>query len=315
MVEFNTAEAAAEVVDGSGPGVAKARAKSEPLEKSKPAANSEAGLIVFEFGGAKYPLRTGDKDGVKVWVTEDACAAMAIANASDAASTLDPDEKDTIGLPDSIGRIRQKPVVTMPGLLRLMAKSQTPQAKTFQRFMFHDVMPSVVTTGTYTMPGHPAQQSLARVDAAAIAEIVRSELEGATQQLAIQLATLKAEIEYYRDKAGQCRLLDKEEIQAIGKQTNKLIDLGQEIRPWHTRESIQSLVCKAVRERIGDTRSPDPLPRKYWTPEMGAKALAWLAKKIDRAEESLRLKKEWEEKGVPTSSNAARKTATVRRVK
>lgn len=83
------------------------------------------------------------------WVGMDICAALEIANHRDALAGLDDDERDGVGIPDSIGRVQQTIVINEAGVYRLIFKSRTQKAKQFQRWVFHEVLPSIRKTGSY----------------------------------------------------------------------------------------------------------------------------------------------------------------------
>lgn len=86
------------------------------------------------------------------WVGKDICAALKIANHRDALASLDEDERDYVGIPDAIGRNRKTIIINEFGLHRLIFKSQTEQAKKLQRFVFHEVLPSIRKYGCYPPP-------------------------------------------------------------------------------------------------------------------------------------------------------------------
>ena len=70
-----------------------------------------------EFVGPGFDrLRTTVKDG-EIWlVTADVCRALEISNSRDAMTRLDDDEKDDVGLSDTIGREQQMTIINEPGL-------------------------------------------------------------------------------------------------------------------------------------------------------------------------------------------------------
>lgn len=56
----------------------------------------------------------------------DVCKAVGIANV---ASRLKDDEKDAIGLADSMGRIQKTIIVNRPGLTKVLRHSTKPEAR------------------------------------------------------------------------------------------------------------------------------------------------------------------------------------------
>lgn len=113
----------------------------------------------FDFKGA--PLRTlTDKAGEPWFVAKDVCAILEISNPSDALKRLDDDERSRFNL----GRQGETNIISEPGLYRLVMKSRKPEAKEFQRWVTHEVLPSIRKHGGY-MAGQermtPEQMALA----------------------------------------------------------------------------------------------------------------------------------------------------------
>ncbi|PSB29920.1 BRO-N domain-containing protein [Stenomitos frigidus] len=105
----------------------------------------------------RYNVRwNGDIDN-PWWVAADVCSALGLTNVSMAVNGnpitgdlgLDDDEKDNIRIPDTIGRSRKTIIVNEAGLYRLIFKSRKAEAKTFQRWVFHEVLPSIRKYGCY----------------------------------------------------------------------------------------------------------------------------------------------------------------------
>ena len=98
-----------------------------------------------EFGQVRVVMI----DGEPWFVAADVCRVLEISNSRDAVSRLDDDEKDAVGITDTIGRQQQMTVVNEPGLYRLIFSSRKPGAKRFQRWVYHEVLPSIRKTGSY----------------------------------------------------------------------------------------------------------------------------------------------------------------------
>lgn len=66
---------------------------------------------------------------------------------------LDPDEYEHFSAPDDLSSSPRKEVfITQPGLFRLISRDSTPASKQFQRWLFHEVLPSIHKHGTYPPP-------------------------------------------------------------------------------------------------------------------------------------------------------------------
>ena len=94
-------------------------------------------------------LRTIKINGEIWFVAKDVCDALEIKNSRDALTRLDADEKNTVVLIDGIGN-PNKSVVNEYGLYTLVLSSRKPEAKTFKRWVTHDVLPSIRKTGQYS---------------------------------------------------------------------------------------------------------------------------------------------------------------------
>jgi prophage antirepressor-like protein len=108
--------------------------------------NSNLGL--FNFEGKN--IRVLGTPARPLWIAVDTCTALGIKNYRDAVLNLDDDEKDTVLIPDSLGRMRKVLAVTEAGLYALISQSDKPEAKQFKRWINHEVLPSVRETGGYS---------------------------------------------------------------------------------------------------------------------------------------------------------------------
>lgn len=118
-------------------------------------------------------IRTLTINGVLWFVAADICRSLDIKNSRDALSRLDDDEKKIVDLNSvanadgssdatSGGWIKNEVnVVNEPGMYRLIFSSRKPEAKEFQRWIYHEVIPSIRKTGSYTLPNEePALKNL-----------------------------------------------------------------------------------------------------------------------------------------------------------
>lgn len=121
-------------------------------------------LIPFAFDD--HLVRVVDVDGEPWFVAKDVCSILGIANHSDALSRLDEDEKG-VGTTDTLGGPQQVAIISEPGAWSLAMTSRKPTAKPFVRWLSHDVVPAIRTTGTYTAPTQP--QGPATTDVALMA--------------------------------------------------------------------------------------------------------------------------------------------------
>lgn len=102
-----------------------------------------------EFG----EIRTVIINGEICFVVADACKILDIKNPSQAIANFPDDEKGICTI-YTLGGPQQMNVVTEPGLYRLIFMSRKPNAKKFQRWVFHEVLPQIRQTGTYSVYGN-----------------------------------------------------------------------------------------------------------------------------------------------------------------
>jgi len=103
--------------------------------------------IVFSF--ATSDLRVILIDDQPWFVASDVCVALGIGNPSMAVAGLDDDEST---LSTIEGSHRPTNIINEAGLYCLIFKSRKPEAKTFKRWVTHDVLPSIRKTGGYQQP-------------------------------------------------------------------------------------------------------------------------------------------------------------------
>jgi prophage antirepressor-like protein len=89
-------------------------------------------------------------DGEPWLVAKDVCDVLGIANSRDALRGLDDDEKG-VATTDTLGGGQQLNVINEPGFYRLVMRSRKPQAGPFQRWVTHEVLPSIRKTGGYNV--------------------------------------------------------------------------------------------------------------------------------------------------------------------
>ncbi|WP_375513476.1 Bro-N domain-containing protein [uncultured Nostoc sp.] len=119
---------------------------------------SDLSIFVFESQQVRF-VGTPEKPE---WVAADVCAILEIKNVSDALANFDEDERGIANIytpGDDNPQGQEMLTVTEPGLYRLIFKSRKPVAKRFQRWVFHEVLPSLRRTGRYEMPKPNQQQN------------------------------------------------------------------------------------------------------------------------------------------------------------
>lgn len=113
--------------------------------------------LVFTFPETAQHVRSVMIDAEPWWVAVDVCTVLEIGNASQAVSYLDDDERSSTLISSEGGQSRPANLINEPGLYSLILRSRKPQAKAFKRWITHEVIPSLRTTGSYSVePVAPA---------------------------------------------------------------------------------------------------------------------------------------------------------------
>nr|UWG77968.1 MAG: antirepressor protein KilAC domain [Bacteriophage sp.] len=101
-------------------------------------------IQTFNFNN--NPVRTlTDENGDPWFVAKDVCAILGHSNASMALDRLDDDERAKFNL----GRQGEANIVNEAGLYALVLGSRKPEAREFQRWVTHEVLPSIRKAGGY----------------------------------------------------------------------------------------------------------------------------------------------------------------------
>lgn len=139
---------------------AQAASKVEPAAKREGVvevnANISAGrsdaLQVFEseqFGSVRVVL----KDGEPWFVAKDVCLSLGM-DVSSGVRGLDEDEKG-LHTVQTLGGKQEMAIISEAGLYSLILRSRKPEAKSFKRWVTHEVLPSIRKTGGYSLNDVP----------------------------------------------------------------------------------------------------------------------------------------------------------------
>ena len=89
------------------------------------------------------------------FVAADVCRALTIGNSRMATDRLDDDEKApaslTVTSSNGVKQQREMTVINEPGLYSLVLGSRKPEAKTFKRWITHEVIPAMRKQGVYAV--------------------------------------------------------------------------------------------------------------------------------------------------------------------
>lgn len=105
-------------------------------------------IQTFNFNTATLRVLT-DENGEPWFVLKDCMNILGLGNPTETVKTFDDDEFNTTEVIDSIGRRQQAYIISEPGLYRLVMKSRKPEAREFQRWVTHEVLPTIRKHGIY----------------------------------------------------------------------------------------------------------------------------------------------------------------------
>jgi anti-repressor protein len=112
---------------------------------------NELKIFIFEEG---QEVRTLLRDGELWFVAKDVCDVLGLTNVTKALLNMPDDERNTLtsseGIHDGPGNPNVN-IINEPGLYRLVFQSRRPEAETFKRWVFHEVLPSIRKTGAYSL--------------------------------------------------------------------------------------------------------------------------------------------------------------------
>lgn len=119
-------------------------------------------LSPFQFDGRN--VRLVDRNGETWFVAADVARELGYRMASDLTRTLDDDERGTHTMRTPSGD-QDLAIISEPGLYRAIIQRRAnkkhdeallSRIARFQRWVFHDILPSIRKTGSYTVPAAPA---------------------------------------------------------------------------------------------------------------------------------------------------------------
>ena len=157
-------------------------------------------LSVFAFEGHQVRF-VGTAENPE-WVAADVCSilgldtSIAINGRPDRPNSgLDFDEKGT-AIVSTPGGNQEMLTVTEPGLYRLLSsKSRKPIAKRFQRWVFHQVLPSIRQTGSYSLQDAASERMKLEL------ELIKAKQHYQDSGYAISVSTSTATLQWLRGEA------------------------------------------------------------------------------------------------------------------
>ena len=109
---------------------------------------TQTAMQIFEYQGNE--VRTIQHGDEVWWVLRDVCRVLGMTTPAKVAERLDDDEKG-VSLIHTPGGYQEITIVNEPGLYSVILRSDKPEAKTFKRWVTHEVLPSIRKTGAYNV--------------------------------------------------------------------------------------------------------------------------------------------------------------------
>jgi len=104
---------------------------------------------LFRFEGKPLNVEM-DENGDAIFDASEVCRILGLAHAGSALRVLDADEKG-VQIKHTPGGEQSVSFITEPGLYKLIGRSRKPEAKRFDRWVRHEVLPTIRKTGGYSV--------------------------------------------------------------------------------------------------------------------------------------------------------------------
>lgn len=150
----------------------------------------------FSFEG--NTVRTIQSGSLTWFAAIDVVESLGLSNVTTAIKPLDPDERAKFNL----GRQGETNFISEPGIYKLIGASRKPAAKRFNRWVTHDVLPSIREQGMYMEPAK-VEQLLSNPDT--MIEILTRYKESQTevQHLQEEKRLMQPKVDYFDDLVEQ----------------------------------------------------------------------------------------------------------------
>lgn len=123
-----------------------------------------AGIMAFE--NAEFGTIRAVSEGGEPWfVAKDVCDALGLSNTTEALRNLDDDEVGSISNSEIAQNGGRAPrIISEPGFYKIVMRSRKPEAKAFQRWVTHEVLPAIHRDGGYmaAKPDETPEETMAR---------------------------------------------------------------------------------------------------------------------------------------------------------
>lgn len=176
----------------------------------------------FDFRGASLRILT-DEAGEPWFVAKDACDILGI-DTNHLREALDDDEITNLRNSEVWNQPGRAPlIISEPGLYKLIMRSRKPEAKEFQRWVTHEVLPQIRRTGGY-IPTSEADDDMTILAKAVM--IGQRTMEEQKKRIAAQ----QSRIDELQPKASMWdSFVDIPDVLSVGNSAKLLSNLGRPI--------------------------------------------------------------------------------------
>lgn len=213
-------------------------------------------LQIFNFENNQ--VRTKIINNEPWFVAADVCQILELTNVTTALSRLDEDERSKYNL----GRQGEANVINEFGLYNLVLSSRKSEAKSFKRWITHEVVPAIRKTGSYQTPMSQEDIMIATLE-------TQKEIKKRLNNVTNDVESLKKEIDLSRlQKAKLSQLVKKNVMAAIGGKKSNAYQLYRVAVSEHWRE-IKNYFEVASYEEIPKLRFDEAMEiADMWNPSM-----------------------------------------------
>ena len=195
-------------------------------------------------------IRTTTINGEPWFVAKDVCDCLELTNTAQTISYLDDDEKG-VTTNYTPGGKQEMSMISEAGLYSLILRSRKPEAKAFKRWVTHDILPSIRTTGSYSAPSAPAKAEISVQSEVECALLILKAAGITGNQLAI------AADNYYRKRTG-ISVIEASGVELVAPKQQQLLtptQLGKELGLSGRKVNLM-LAGLGLQRRIGDVWEP-----------------------------------------------------------
>lgn len=100
----------------------------------------------------KMNVRVFIKNNELFFSLTDVCSVLKLTNVTDTRRSLEKDYIDTVDVIDSMKRVQSIYIIKEAGLYQIIFRSRKKEAKSFKKWVFEEVLPSIRKTGKYSIP-------------------------------------------------------------------------------------------------------------------------------------------------------------------